>query len=335
MKQTELLHNIFFKKVWNWIQCRIPRALHGFLYKIQEDLSRLITKPTKWHVRPVKTQISLGIYPVWSESSMSAWRNSGSLADAQADLSFHWAHMPFCWFCHEATQVLLYLILESYEPRHDKTNKISVHPAKTQISLGICPVWSGSSMCAQWVAKDPNFLHVGSKDSDQTGQMPRLIWVFAGRTVTLLVLSYSGSYSHNEISVLTVIYLSFLTVRSVVVELVFYSHFECGQLTYPHCSWASFLGSLPVHVLSAHSPVTDNCSSWISGRERMAVEVFSWQISTKECFAGCEDRTHDRPHPINPPHPACQVCFWRSSLIRDCAVCHPVFSIWIYYGKTT
>ena len=27
-----------------------------------------------------------------------------------------------------------------YEPRHDKTKKLSVHPAKTQISLGICPV---------------------------------------------------------------------------------------------------------------------------------------------------------------------------------------------------
>ena len=27
-----------------------------------------------------------------------------------------------------------------YEPQHDKTNKMSVHPAKTQISLGICPV---------------------------------------------------------------------------------------------------------------------------------------------------------------------------------------------------
>ena len=29
-------------------------------------------KPTKWHVRPAKTQISLGIHPVWSESSLEA-----------------------------------------------------------------------------------------------------------------------------------------------------------------------------------------------------------------------------------------------------------------------
>ena len=35
---------------------------------------------------------------------------------------------------------------------------------------------------------------VHSKDSDQNGRMPRLIWVFAGRTVTLLVLSCCGSF---------------------------------------------------------------------------------------------------------------------------------------------
>ena len=29
-----------------------------------------------------------------------------------------------------------------YEPRHDETNKVTVRPAKTQISLGIRPVWS-------------------------------------------------------------------------------------------------------------------------------------------------------------------------------------------------
>ena len=62
-----------------------------------------------------------------------------------------------------------------YEPQHDKTNKITVRPAKTRISLGIRPVRSESSLCAQWVAKDPSFLHVDSEDSDQTGRMPRLM----------------------------------------------------------------------------------------------------------------------------------------------------------------
>ena len=73
-----------------------------------------MTKPTKWHVSPAKTQINLGIRPVWSESSLSAWRKLGSLAT-------HWAH------------------------------------------------------------------------SEDSGRMPRLIWVFAGRTVILLVLSAGGS----------------------------------------------------------------------------------------------------------------------------------------------
>ena len=68
-----------------------------------------------------------------------------------------------------------------------------MQPAKTQISLGIRPVWSESLLCTRWVAKDPSFLHADNKDSDQTGWMPRLIWVFAGHTVILLVLSWGGS----------------------------------------------------------------------------------------------------------------------------------------------
>ena len=100
------------------------------------------------------------------------------------------------WLFLQSHQSLSYLLLERfkentklqqyctqfiYELRHDKIYKMSVCPAKTQISLGICPVWSESSLCAQWVAMDPRFLYADSKDSDQTGQMPKLIWVFAGR----------------------------------------------------------------------------------------------------------------------------------------------------------
>ena len=54
---------------------------------------------------------------------------------------------------------------------------------KTQISLGIRRVWSESLLCAQWVSKGSARLQADSKDSDQTGRMRRLIWVFAGRTV--------------------------------------------------------------------------------------------------------------------------------------------------------
>ena len=74
-------------------------------------MSHLMTKRTKWHVRPAKTRISWGIRPVWSQSSLPAWRNLGSLAthwahsedwsdwaDAQADLSLRWAHNHFVGF---------------------------------------------------------------------------------------------------------------------------------------------------------------------------------------------------------------------------------------------
>ena len=37
----------------------------------------------------------------------------------------------------------------AYEPPHDKTNKMTVRPAKTQISLGIRPVWPESSLYVQ------------------------------------------------------------------------------------------------------------------------------------------------------------------------------------------
>ena len=85
--------------------------------------------------------------------------------------------------CHEKISITDTLYwAELFKPPHDKTNNMTMHPAKTQISLGIHPVWSETSLCTQWVAKDPSFLHLDSEDSDQTGRMPRLIWVFAGRT---------------------------------------------------------------------------------------------------------------------------------------------------------
>ena len=62
-------------------------------------------------------------------------------------------------------------------------------PSEVSDQLGHLPSLIRSSLCAHWIAKDPRFLQVDFEDSDQTGQMPRLIWVFAGRRVTLLVLS--------------------------------------------------------------------------------------------------------------------------------------------------
>ena len=68
------------------------------------------------------------------------------------------------------------------EPPHDKANKMTVHPAKTQTSLGIRPVWSESSLSA-WKnlgSLATHWAHI--EDSDQTGC-----------TATLLVLSCGSS----------------------------------------------------------------------------------------------------------------------------------------------
>ena len=63
-----------------------------------------------------------------------------------------------------------------------------------------------------------------------------------------------------------------------------------------------------VHIIS---PETDNCPSWISGRDRLTEENISWSISTKECcrnWRGSDPRSPDHQsdaHPTEPPRLAC------------------------------
>ena len=85
---------------------------------------------------------------------------------------------------------------------------------------------------------------------------------------TLDVLATFGSYNFVDV----VVVWCFTALRH------FSGHFGRGQLKYPHCFSASLQ-----FLLRILSPVTDNCLSWISGRERMAVEIISWPIFTKEC----------------------------------------------------
>ena len=66
------------------------------------------------------------------------------------------------------------------EPSHDKTNKMICAPSKDR-SAWAATQSDQSLQCGQWVVESPMFLHVDSQDSDQTGRMPRLIRVFAGR----------------------------------------------------------------------------------------------------------------------------------------------------------
>ena len=78
------------------------------------------------------------------------------------------------------SEILFYI----YEPPHGKTNKMNMRPAKTRISLGICPVWSESLLCAQWVVKDPSFLHADSEDWSD--------WAYAQADLSL-------RWAHNHI----------------------------------------------------------------------------------------------------------------------------------------
>ena len=66
-------------------------------------------------------------------------------------------------------------------------------PSEDSDQPGHPPVWSESSLSA-WRNLGSLATHwVHSEDSDQTGRMPRLIWVFAGCTLILLVLSCRSS----------------------------------------------------------------------------------------------------------------------------------------------
>ena len=140
-------------------------------------------------MRTVKTLIRLGGCPGWSEPLLG--------------------EQSFCWFCHELAQIhdqsnrlwwvfcfseeiltsthKICFFMENFrklssELPHDKTNKMTVCPGKIQISLGIHPVWSESSLF-DWRNLGSLTSHwVHREDSDQTGRMPRLIWVFAGCT---------------------------------------------------------------------------------------------------------------------------------------------------------
>ena len=114
--------NTMFKFLENCIACKPPDSgkppvLPDSVYQ----MSRSMTKPTKWPVCPAKTRISLDLSPVWSESSLctqSMAKNPrffhadiedwSDWADAQADLSRCWAHRSFCYFFHAVAQMYVW-----------------------------------------------------------------------------------------------------------------------------------------------------------------------------------------------------------------------------------
>ena len=78
-----------------------------------------MTKPNKMTCAPIKDSdqpmhspsliriFAVSMKKHWALNYLlsAQWRLWSDWADAQADLSFHWAHTPFCWFCFVAAHV--------------------------------------------------------------------------------------------------------------------------------------------------------------------------------------------------------------------------------------
>ena len=200
---------------------------------------------------------------------------------------------------------------QSDELRHDKINKVTVCPAKTQFSLGICPVGSESSLSTRRKLGSLATHSAHREDSDQTGWIPRLIWVFAERTLILfgfvvlwlrlwlLLLWICCCIGHSQIHCFSVFWRLIILLNTICVMkefgmvavfvLVFNgpsTHVRSFRVWSVNLS-TLFLGKPPGHFASTKCtfslPETDNFPSWISRRERMAVEIISWPNSTKEC----------------------------------------------------
>ena len=147
-------------------------------------------------MRPAKTQISL--IRIFTARLVS-WACSGCPGWSESLLGTHVIWFFFFSYCgsdeNERTHSTDPVPASNYRPYiHFDIVKMSrdmTKPpkwvSKTQV-MGIS-VWSEYSLCSQ-LAKDPS-LHADS-ETCRLG-MPRLIWVFAGRTLILLVLSCRGS----------------------------------------------------------------------------------------------------------------------------------------------
>ena len=106
-----------------------------------------------------------------------------------------WCTTVVCSHCHKLSTTVKQIrwVFESW---HDKTNKMCGQPAKTQISLGICPVWSRVFAVHVKKARVLSYPLSAQLRLIRLGRCPGW-WVFTVRTVTLLVLSRHGSFDDS------------------------------------------------------------------------------------------------------------------------------------------
>ena len=70
--------------------------------------------------------------------------------------------------------------------------------------------------------------------------MPRLIWVFAGRTLILLVLSCRGSYVHIKPFLISAIWRQFILLMLSILHRVVFTIFLGYKLQGKICEWEVF-----------------------------------------------------------------------------------------------
>ena len=163
-----------------------------------------------------------------------------------------------------------------------KLTKWHVHQWKTQIS--ICPVWLESLLWAQCAAKDPNFLHADSEDSDQIGRMPRLIWVFAEYTC------HFAGFVMREFNFFQLSKVFFFTVTCSVSFLQRHLPWEItlglsflGRLPNPLLHWLPSSSTDPTLTSdpSSPSPGTRN-DDWVILKRSLIHEHTWWYPGEKD-----------------------------------------------------
>ena len=109
----------------------------------------------------------------------------------------------------------------SNEPPHVKTNKMACAPSEDSAQPGHPPSLIrvfAYRMKKAWVLSYPQS---AQRRLWSDGRMPRLIWVFAGHTVILLVLSWSGSSGfHSDHLSLTITGASFNTILCWCIKIL-------------------------------------------------------------------------------------------------------------------
>ena len=163
--------------------------------------------------------------------------------------------------------------------------------------------------------------------------MPRLIWVFAGCTVILLVLSCRGSHGESATYEMVIcgrgiwknlilkvcdlwpdpilypphpLRLKFIVGGKLQLGRTQCQGCKCRKCTV--CIWMQrrrtrgrskrrrIMGRRRFTALGCTWCIFDNSPIWISGRDTLTVEMNPWPISTKEC---CRTGVGSSPESLN------------------------------------